>query len=99
MAEGTRLKSLKEQLKRQEIRTQGVMDSWVATEKQMRDSMTADRQHLEEKIELSNNELKNLIAALSNQFGAAMRTVHGDRGILQTPTGHSDGQNHWGRIE
>ena len=99
MAEGTRLKSLEEQLKRQEIRTQRVMDSWAATEKQMRDSMAVHRQHLEEKIELSNNELKNLIAALSNQFGAAMRTVHGDRGILQTPTGHSDGQNHWGRIE
>ncbi|XP_071904064.1 uncharacterized protein [Coffea arabica] len=99
MAEGTRFKGLEEQLKRQEIRTQGIMDNWTATEKQLRDVMAADRQHLEEKIESSNNELKNLIAALSNQFGAAMRTVHGDRGILQTPTGHSDRQNHLGRTE
>nr|XP_027122333.1 uncharacterized protein LOC113739303 [Coffea arabica] len=99
MAEGTRLKGLEEQLKRQEIRTQGIMDSWTATEKQLRDAMAADRQHLEEKIESSNNELKNLIVALSNQYGAAMRTVQGDRGILQTPTGHSDRQNHLGRTK
>ena len=74
MAEGTRLKTIEEQVKKQEARLQTFMDSTSETLKSM-----------EEKMVANSTELKALIASIAAQIGGNNRNSQQERGILATP--------------
>ena len=75
MGEGTRLKIIEEQVKKQEARLQTFMDSTSETLKSMEDKMMAN-----------STELKALIASIVAQIGGNNRNSQQERGILATST-------------
>nr|XP_027090423.1 uncharacterized protein LOC113711457 [Coffea arabica] len=72
MAEGTRMKSMEEQLRKQELLIQGILDS-----------MATDKRSLEDKIDAVSSELSGKLDA----FMAALtvQLTNRDKGLLRTP--------------
>nr|XP_027071904.1 uncharacterized protein LOC113696724 [Coffea arabica] len=73
MAEGTRLKTIEEQVRRQEAKLQTFMESTSEALKSM-----------EEKMLASSTEFKALVAGISAQIGGITRNPQQDRGLLAT---------------
>lgn len=80
MAEGTRLKSLEEQLKKQEGKIQGLMDSTQGAIRSLEEKLGANSGSVESSVA----EMKGFMAALSNQFNNLMKLANTER-----DSGHS----------
>ena len=79
MAEGTRMKSFEEQLRKQDARIQAVLDSMVADKQVMEERLETNQREMRTLMEANNTELKNFV---SNQISSILRSLQGDRGIL-----------------
>ncbi|KAL3516552.1 hypothetical protein ACH5RR_023454 [Cinchona calisaya] len=71
MADNTRLKTLEEQLRKQDSKIQGILEN-----------MASDKKLLEERLKTSNAELKGILNGLLGQFATFLRASHGEQGIL-----------------
>ena len=79
MAESTRMKSFEEQLRKQDARIQAVLDSMVADKQVMEERLETNQREMRTLMEANNTELKNFV---SNQISSILRSLQGDRGIL-----------------
>ncbi|XP_027166082.1 uncharacterized protein LOC113766055 [Coffea eugenioides] len=86
MAEGTRLKTIEEQVRKQEAKLQTFMESTSEALKSM-----------EEKMLANSTELKALIAGIFAQIGGNNRSPQQERGLLATPTSSLQGNSRQGQ--
>ena len=86
MAEGTRMKSFEEQLRKQEARIQTILDSTATLEEKVGDTF----QDMKALLEANRLEMKTFMTDMNNQFSTFVRGVNGDRGILGSPN-HNQG--------
>ena len=87
MAEGTRLKTIEEQVRKQEAKLQTFMESTSEALKSM-----------EEKMLASSTEFKALVAGISAQIGGITRNPQQERGLLVTPTSSLQGTSRPGQV-
>ncbi|XP_027171876.1 uncharacterized protein LOC113771497 [Coffea eugenioides] len=87
MAEGTRMKSFEEQLRKQEARIQAVIDSLAADKQAMDERLEGNQREMRALMETNNSELKSF---MSTQISSILRSLQGDRGILGNPTGSAE---------
>lgn len=62
------MKGFEEQLRKQEAKIQGILDSTVTDRKFMEEKFEAQNTELRSLVESRNNETRSLITALTSQF-------------------------------
>nr|XP_027093534.1 uncharacterized protein LOC113713927 [Coffea arabica] len=87
MAEGTRMKSFEEQLRKQEARIQAVIDSLVADKQAMEERLEGNQREMRALMETNSTELKSF---MSTQLSSILRSLQGDRAILGNPTSSAE---------
>lgn len=85
MVEGTHLKTLEEQVKTQETRLQGFIDSTQAALRTMEEKLESNSAKIESNIA----KLKSCMIAISIQL-SQMKSGDQDKGILITPRGSAE---------
>ena len=73
------MKNFEEQLKKQDARIQAVLDSMVADKQVMEERLETNQREMRTLMEANNTELKNFV---SNQISSILRSLQGARGIL-----------------
>ncbi|XP_027171840.1 uncharacterized protein LOC113771462 [Coffea eugenioides] len=87
MAEGTRMKSFEEQLRKQDARIQAVLDSMIADKQVMEEKLEVNQREMRSLLEANSAELKNFV---SSQISSILRSLQGDKGILGNPNGSAE---------